>query len=66
MYFRDNCLWYKTVNGFMFPIPADDVKGTTVNAIEKGSKMMRWMRQELEEMENPKDNGEKEFWDTIV
>ena len=29
-FFRDGCLWYSTMNGFVFPVPVDSLHPTTI------------------------------------
>lgn len=43
-YYRDSQLWYKTENGFLFPVPIEDIGNATFNAEEKGLLMMRYIR----------------------
>lgn len=43
-YYRDNCLWYSTYDGKVFPVPVKDAGSCTFNNTEKGILLMRWMR----------------------
>lgn len=43
-YFRDGSLWFRTVEDDLFPVPVEDVKGTTIYAFDKGIFFLRWMR----------------------
>lgn len=51
-FFRDGDLWYKTYDGWTFPVPVSDTENAqggapTFNAIEKGITMMRWIRKAM-------------------
>ncbi len=50
-YYRDNALWYKTDNGFMFPVPISDVGTATFRRDEKAMLFMKWIRSYNEEIE---------------
>lgn len=53
-YFRDYEMWYKTDNGFLFPVPVKDPKeiGTaTFNRDDKAILFMRYIRKYKEEMD---------------
>ncbi len=39
-YYRDKALWYKTIDGDIFPVPVADIDQGTFNVIT----LMRWMR----------------------
>lgn len=43
-----NELWYKTEDGFEFPIPLEDTEGCTFNAEEKAFALMRWIRKHID------------------
>lgn len=47
-FYRDGELWYKTENGFKFPVPIDDTGTATFNSEDKSIFFMRWIRQHLE------------------
>lgn len=53
-YFRDGNLWYETENGFKFPVPVADIGNATFNAVERAMLMMRYIRPQLELIENSK------------
>jgi hypothetical protein len=43
-YYRDQQLWYETDNGFLFPVPIDDVGTATFLKSDKTLYMMRYIR----------------------
>lgn len=43
-YYRDGSLWYRTVNGDIFPVPVADIGNATFKATDKASLFMRYMR----------------------
>lgn len=43
-YYRDQSLWYTTVNGDIFPVPIQDIGNATFKAEDKGMLFMRYMR----------------------
>jgi hypothetical protein len=52
-YFYDNALYYRTEDGFTFPVPVADTANSqggaaTFNAVEKGITLMRWIRRAME------------------
>jgi hypothetical protein len=50
-YYRDKELWYKTEDGFLFPIHVDDASGATFKDEDKGILFMRWIRKYMESMQ---------------
>jgi hypothetical protein len=46
-YYFDKQLWYKTENGFEFPVPIDDTAGARFLAKDKATIFMRWIRKWL-------------------
>lgn len=48
-YARSGHMWYKTDNGFMFPVPFNEVGSAQFNRTEKAFTMMRWIRKQMEE-----------------
>lgn len=48
MYYQKNELWYKTENGFEFPVPIDDTGDAQFNPSDKGLFFMRWIRKHVE------------------
>lgn len=52
-FFRDDNLWYSTVDGWQFPVPTSDTGGeqsgaATFSREMKGIYMMRWIRKHME------------------
>jgi hypothetical protein len=52
-YFKDNNLYYQTENGFLFPVPTEDIGNATFLDEDKAILFMRYIRKHLE----VKDNG---------
>jgi len=50
-YYRDNELWYKTTNGFLFPVPVSDIGNATFMRDDKALLFMRYIRKYKEELE---------------
>jgi hypothetical protein len=50
-YYRDNELWYKTTNGFLFPVPLSDTGTATFLNEDKAILFMRYIRKYKEELE---------------
>ena len=50
-YYRDNCLWYSTECGFIFPVPIDDVGTATFTRDDKAILFMRWIRKYYDKIE---------------
>lgn len=51
-YYRDKELWYKTTNGFLFPVPISDVGNATFLAEDKAILFMRYIRKYKDELDN--------------
>lgn len=49
-FYRNGILYYRTESGDIFPVPASDLGGASVNATEKGMFLMRYMRKFNEEI----------------
>lgn len=49
-YYRDKELWYKTNNGFLFPVPISDIGNATFLAEDKAILFMRYIRKYLKEL----------------
>lgn len=52
-FFKDDCLWYKTDDGFEFPVPITDTTNAqggspTFLATDKAIYFMRWIRKAME------------------
>jgi len=66
-YYKDSQLWYKTVVGsFIFPVPIEDVGTATLNRVEKGLLMMRYIRKHLAVVtpSNDIDDAAEDLFDT--
>ncbi len=50
--FRENTFIYKTDSGFTFTIPLEDIKGATLLNEDKTILFMRWIRKEVELLNN--------------
>ena len=46
-YYRKNEFWYKCENGYMFPVPLEDIGDATFMAKDKGLLFMRYIRKHL-------------------
>ena len=44
VYYRDSQLWYKADNGFLFPVPIDDIGNATFKATDRAILFMRYIR----------------------
>lgn len=53
--YQDGELWYKTDDGFEFPIPPEDMKGATFLATDKAIYFMRFIRKHLKTLEDAKN-----------
>jgi len=47
-YYRDGELWYKTEDGFEFPVPLSDAGNAVFQAEDKALLFMRWIRKQLD------------------
>lgn len=54
VFYRDQCLFYETDNGFQFPVPLNDAGSATINHEEKAILLMRYIRKHIEKTENAK------------
>ena len=50
-YYRDSQLWYETDQGFLFPVPIDDIETATFLAEDKTILFMRYIRKWHAKME---------------
>lgn len=46
--YREGELWYRTEDGFEFPVPVADVGGATMLASDKALLFMRYIRKHVE------------------
>lgn len=51
-FYRDKELWYETGNGFLFPVPINDIGGATFLRDDKAILFMRYIRKYKEELDN--------------
>ena len=47
VFYRDECLFYETDNGFQFPVPVADAGSATFNSEEKAILLMRYIRKHV-------------------
>lgn len=58
-HYVDGELWYKTEDGFTFPVPISDIGDATFLAEDKAILLMRYIRKHLQLLESAKkDQGE--------
>lgn len=50
-FYRDGELWYKTEDGFSFPVPTNDVGKGIMKSVDKAIYYMRWIRKHLNSIE---------------
>ena len=55
VFYRDQCLFYETDNGFQFPIPVEDAGSATFNSEEKAILLMRYIRKHVDRTEAARD-----------
>lgn len=61
-YAYDGALWYKTTDGFEFPVPFEDTKGAMFREEDNAIYFMRWIRKHVETIaENVKAANIKEL-----
>lgn len=48
IYYKDECLWYRTDNGYQFPVPICDIGSATFLATDKAMLFMRYIRKQLQ------------------
>lgn len=64
-YYREGELWYKTEDGFAFPVPVSDTGTGVFKAEDKAILFMRWIRKQLELVKTWKSEQEIEeegYW----
>ena len=61
-FYREKLLFYRTEDGFEFPVPIDDVGNATFLAEDKAIFFMRWIRKHIDTIE--KARMEQEKWST--
>lgn len=52
-FYRDGQLWYKTEDGFMFPVPIEDIGNATFLREDKAMLFMRYIRKQINFLDNP-------------
>lgn len=50
-FYRDGNLWYAAENGFMFPVPIDDIGNATFLVEDRSVLFMRYIRKHLKTIE---------------
>ena len=50
MYYRKDNLYYRTDNGFVFPVPVSDTGDASFLAEDKAILFMRYIRKEMDNM----------------
>ena len=58
-FYRDRELWYKTVDGFEFPVPISDIGVATFLAEHKASELMKYIRVHMEMIKKEKEKHER-------
>lgn len=56
-FYRSNELWYKTEDGFMFPVPISDIGSATFMAEDRAMLFMRYIRKQIAIVEAPQESG---------
>ena len=54
LFYRDSNLWYKTEDGFQFPVPIEDIGNATFLAQDKALLFMRYIRKHLDDLSSVK------------
>jgi hypothetical protein len=55
-HFRDGEFWYKTQSGFAFPVPLADLGNATLNAEDKATLFVRYIRKHLDTLAKAKQD----------
>jgi hypothetical protein len=56
--YREGDFIYQTEDGFVFPVPLSDIQGAvTLHASDKAIFFMRWIRKQLEVLEEAKQDS---------
>jgi len=58
VFYRDRALHYETEDGFIFPVPIDDAGSATFGTEEKALLLMRYIRKQLNVIEQAKQSQE--------
>ena len=59
VFYRDECLFYETDNGFQFPVPVADAGSATFNSEERAILLMRYIRKHIAKTESAKVKQEQ-------
>lgn len=51
-YYRGGQLWYECDNGFVFPVPVEDIGDATFLNIDRAALFMRYIRKYINEIAN--------------
>ena len=54
--YRDGNLWYRTEDGWLFPISVEEAKGGTFLPKHKAIFLMRWMRRHIEKLKETEES----------
>jgi hypothetical protein len=74
-YYRDGELWYRTEDGFQFPVPVSDTGSGVFKAEDKAILYMRWIRKQVDVQKSwdlirsgggPGSTCNKEQWETSI
>lgn len=60
VFYRDECLFYETDNGYQFPVPVEEAGSANFNAEERAILLMRYIRKHLARTEAARDKQEKD------
>lgn len=55
-FYRNEELWYETEDGFLFPVPLEDIGNATFLANDKAILFMRYIRKYMKLLEEEGDN----------
>lgn len=57
VHFKEGELWYRTEDGFEFPVPVADVGNATMLAKDKALLFMRYIRKHVDMLEQARNDG---------
>lgn len=60
VFYRDECLFYETDNGFQFPVPIADAGSATFNHEERAILLMRYIRKHIAKTEDARAKQQQE------
>jgi len=64
-YYRDKALWFQTDNGFLFPVPIDEVGTTTIPNSDKAIFFMRYIRKYKDSTDSTDSTDSSDFHKVI-